>query len=189
MDGSASTKTIEIGQYIADGLVTGMQNNQANVIATAQNLASETYNQFQLGLSSDKFAEIGRQICNGLVSGINSGRSGVINAATKVAADAYEAAKKELDINSPSKKFAWLGKMSGEGYVEGLKKKMQSVKDVMAAAVPEASIGAAAGMKRGKASTGGQVINQTVNVYSKTDNLIDTARAFKQSQKEAARAW
>ena len=73
--------------------------------------------------------------------------------------------------------------------MEGLKKKMQSVKDVMAAAVPEASIGAAAGMKRGKASTGGQVINQTVNVYSKTDNLIDTARAFKQSQKEAARAW
>ena len=189
VDGSASTKTIEIGQYIADGLVTGMQNNQANVIATAQNLASETYNQFQLGLSSDKFAEIGRQICNGLVSGINSGRSGVINAATKVAADAYEAAKKELDINSTSKKFAWLGKMSGEGYVEGLKKKMQSVKDVMAAAVPEASIGAAAGMKRGKASSGGQVINQTVNVYSKTDNLIDTARAFKQSQKEAARAW
>ena len=31
----------------------------------------------------------------------------------------YESAKEALDINSPSKKFAWLGDMSIEGYTAG----------------------------------------------------------------------
>lgn len=188
VDGSASTKTTEVGEYIDAGLVAGMENGKTEVITTAETLAADLYAAFETNLASDKFNEIGKQICAGLVSGINSGRSDVIKAATQMAADAYEAAKKELDIHSPSKKFAWLGQMSGEGYVEGLKSSMASVKSVMAAAVPSASAGIKVG-KLGGSAIGGNVINQTVNVYSPTENMIDVARAFKQSQKEAARAW
>ena len=32
-------------------------------------------------------------------------------------------------------------------------------------------------------------IEQTINIYSQTDNLVETTRKFKQSQKEAAQEW
>ena len=32
-------------------------------------------------------------------------------------------------------------------------------------------------------------INQEINIYSQTDNLIETTRKFRESQKEAAAEW
>ena len=44
-----------------------------------------------------------------------------------MARTAYNAAKSELDINSPSKKFAWIAQMSGEGFINGMKQMLAKV--------------------------------------------------------------
>lgn len=68
------------------------------------------------------WGEIGLNIINGLVQGIKNGVGSIIDAAKDVAKDAFDAAAKKLGINSPSKKFAWIGKMCVEGFEQPLKK-------------------------------------------------------------------
>lgn len=184
---STSTKTTTIGEAVDQGLIDGMVNNQPLVITQAQMMCAEVYSTFETELSSDKFVTIGEQICQGLVSGIENGADWIKEAAKKAAKEAFEAAKKELDVNSPSRKFRWLGEMSGEGYMNGLVESMNGVDKVIANAMPDSS-GSSGGVIKGSAKLG-TTVNQTVNIYAKTDNIIDTARQFKQSQREAANAW
>lgn len=62
---------------------------------------------------------VGDAVLNGMVRGMS--RSGKVKAAARRAArEAYEAAKDELDIDSPSKKFEFLGKMNNEGLASGM---------------------------------------------------------------------
>lgn len=48
-----------------------------------------------------------------------------------------DAAKKTLDIHSPSKKFAYLGEMSGEGYVSGWQDSMSGVDEIINESLPD----------------------------------------------------
>lgn len=68
------------------------------------------------------WGEIGLNIINGLIQGIKNGVGSIIDAAKDVAKDAFDAAKDVLGINSPSKKFAWIGKMCIEGFEQPLEK-------------------------------------------------------------------
>lgn len=63
---------------------------------------------------------LGKYITDGLVMGLYNGQNAVVAAAQAVAKAAFEAAKAELGISSPSKKFAFLGEMSGMGYMMGM---------------------------------------------------------------------
>lgn len=63
---------------------------------------------------------IGSAITDGMRIGINNGSSGVTSAAKSVAAKALAASKKELDINSPSRKYEEVGEYSDEGFAHGL---------------------------------------------------------------------
>lgn len=76
-----------------------------------------------------KFTEIGTEICNGIRIGIDAGRSRVIDAAVNMATQTYQAAKKALDINSPSRKFRWLGIYTGEGLSLGIDDSTEMVKN------------------------------------------------------------
>ena len=58
----------------------------------------------------------------GFAAGITAGKSLAITAAVNVAIAAYEAAKEELDINSPSRKFMELGMGVDEGFAKGITK-------------------------------------------------------------------
>ena len=75
----------------------------------------------------DEAPDVGEALSEGLAEGIIDGRSRVINAAAAVAAAAIRAAKKELDINSPSRKFRYLGQMTDEGFVVGINDGMRNV--------------------------------------------------------------
>lgn len=63
------------------------------------------------------WGQVGRNIILGIVNGILNGIGAIIDAARKAATAAFEAAKHALDARSPSKKFEWLGKMSGLGFM------------------------------------------------------------------------
>ena len=56
-----------------------------------------------------------------MVNGISAGIGEVTSAIKDLASKAIQAGKDALGIHSPSKKFFYLGQMSGEGMVNGLK--------------------------------------------------------------------
>lgn len=69
-----------------------------------------------------EFSTVGSNISAGVASGIRSGQSEAINAAANMAAAALAAAKKELHIASPSKKFRTeVGKQIPAGMAFGIK--------------------------------------------------------------------
>ena len=113
--------------------------------------------------------------------------------------DAINAGNKTLDINSPSKKFDYMGEMSGEGYVGGWKRSMAGINEIIEASLPDTSMkpkytGGMSGSAeltddRSRNEAKQYNINQEINIYSQTDNLIETTRKFRESQKEAAAEW
>lgn len=76
---------------------------------------------------SINWSSIGANIISGIANGILNGVRTVINAAKKAAKSAFDAAKNALGIHSPSKKFAWIGKMSGEGWEKGMDQSFDSI--------------------------------------------------------------
>lgn len=113
-------------------------NEQAGLAAAAElgGLREETDKQIAELLDGveevfvDETPEVGESLSEGLAEGILDGKSGVVNAAAAVAAAAVRAAKKALDINSPSRKFRYLGQMTDAGFASGIK---DGIKDVQAA--------------------------------------------------------
>lgn len=187
----AQNKFVEIGRQIPDGLSQGISSGKPGAVSAASSLGREITSALQTELPRSKFEEVGGQVSSGLAQGISNGASGVISAATEMAQKAVSAAKKALEINSPSRKFAYLGKMSGAGYIEGWRESMENVNAVVAASLPDTSMGQ---LTRGGESPfyGSQKINhinQEINIYSQTDNLIEAAWKFEEAQKEAARQW
>ena len=91
----------------------GVQDSFESAMSDAANTVSEYYSEFY---------DAGSYVMDGLADGIWANRSAAINAAASAAASAYAAACSELDINSPSKKFEWLGRMSDEGLGGGFLK-------------------------------------------------------------------
>lgn len=73
--------------------------------------------------------DAGKQMMVGLALGIGAGGSVAVSAAAKVARDALAAAKNELGIKSPSKKFMEVGQYSMEGMAVGMQNGVQPVID------------------------------------------------------------
>lgn len=118
---SPSKVTKEIGEYFDAGLKEGIQKGKPDVVNVVSDIVAEIITTSKNGLQTSVFHEIGSQITQGLLDGIVSGKSGVIRSIEDMCTEAVAAAKKELDINSPSKKFEYMGDMSAKGYMEGWK--------------------------------------------------------------------
>lgn len=73
-------------------------------------------------LEYDNFYSVGEYMAEGMANGLGSTYSLnlVDQAARNLASKAINGAKDRLRVASPSKVFAWLGEMSGEGFVNGL---------------------------------------------------------------------
>lgn len=72
--------------------------------------------------------EIGVNIIDGLVKGVLSAAGRLLEAVGNVVMGAFNKAKEWLGIASPSKKFAYLGEMTGEGLALGLSQSAGDVK-------------------------------------------------------------
>ena len=89
----------------------------------------------------DSFYNCGEYLMLGLKRGIENEKSDAIDAAAKAASEAYQAAQKELDVNSPSKKFVWLGEMSDAGLAKGFDKGRDIIKESAIKAADVAFVG------------------------------------------------
>ena len=67
----------------------------------------------------DGFIDFGSAIIDGIWSGISAGWNWLTGKVKEVAGSLFGAAKEELDINSPSRKFKWLAEMCVAGWDEG----------------------------------------------------------------------
>lgn len=156
------------------------------------------------------------QTCNGIIAGIDSKWGSVVEKYRALANAAMSAYNDTLVIKSPSKKFKWSAEMTMEGIERGVDENERAVirkyeslaEDILFAyqgklqevdmtvpgaektiytATPDMSVWDS---KRTEGSNEKQVsVQQEINIYSKTDSIIETARKFKESQKEAATEW
>lgn len=87
------------------------------------------------GNSSKKAEDLGAAVALGMAAGIKNNQGEAIGAAAGMAAGAYNAAKSELQVNSPSRKFAWLADMCTVGFKErftiGMQDAMASFDEIM----------------------------------------------------------
>ena len=134
----------ELGASMTGGLEQGIENKKETLLEKAGNVAIQTLKKFGEKLSRKNGSEIGEDVTAGLESGIRSGKSGVIYAAVDVALEAYKAAKKALDINSPSGMFESLGVWSDAGFAKGFIKNTH----VVVSAVKDVAGDALSGMKK-----------------------------------------
>lgn len=89
-------------------LVVNFINSLANAIRS---------NSHQVGEAGGNLAAA---MIEGMVSGLGAGVGKVVSAAENIAGSAINAAKKVLDINSPSKEFIKIGQSVNEGFAKGL---------------------------------------------------------------------
>lgn len=89
----------------------------------------------ELDTLPDSLAGIGSNSAVGLTDGI-MGKIDDIRAAGAAAGNAaIEGAQTALDVHSPSRKFGWLGRMSGVGYINELRSSLRGVGDMFSATV------------------------------------------------------
>lgn len=183
---SPSKKTQKMGEDFDEGFIVGVKKKTQILINTVSNMATSVLQTVEREMSKSKAVDIGKQIPAGIAEGIRSGESDAINAAEEMAKKSLEAAKKALEINSPSKKFAYLGEMSGDGYIEGWRRSMVDVDAVIAESLPDTSMAQTPqtkqiqGMSQNDSEAGSVTVVQ--NIYAK-----DTS--YKAQQKEAAKQF
>ena len=73
------------------------------------------------------WSELGTQILQGLVDGLVAGWNWLVTTVRNLVSQIFQAAKQALGIASPSKKFRYIGEMTGEGFEEGLEDTEQNI--------------------------------------------------------------
>lgn len=176
-----------IGQKAGNNIAMGIRSRVGAASSAGRSVASAAYN----GANSytGQFYSIGTAMMRGLANGIYAGQSGVVNAIISTVQAAIDAAKQQLQINSPSRVFRWIGEMSAEGYALGIDDRLRMMEDTIhtrMASVATAPQVQRADMQGGYAAgtvggAGGNIIiYQTVNA-NETD--------YAAQQREAARSF
>lgn len=114
---SPAQTMIPIGNDVGAGVGQGMSEynfsgDAAAMAQSAKNAAAAAMN--GAGINA------GKMFSAGIATGILSGRSGVVSAAISVARAAVSAMRSALQINSPSRVTAEIGRYTGEGFEIGL---------------------------------------------------------------------
>ncbi|MCL1999136.1 MAG: phage tail tape measure protein [Turicibacter sp.] len=152
---SPSKKTMEIGEFVGEGLIEGMENTKSNIIDTAtqlataiitaindkinsgvfevqqsiRNLVQGVRSTAESEVNSANFATIGENMASGVARGIDSGGGLVQNAARNLINKAMSAMKSAADIRSPSRKTMEFGEFLGEGLKIGLDSYLQPLEE------------------------------------------------------------
>lgn len=115
---NSKTKIQNDGKNLIQAFINGMNSKKSDASSAVTSIVSATADKADDYNSS--YYNAGSNAIQGLINGMNSKRSSAINTAANIAAAALQAAKNELDINSPSRAFEEVGRYSDEGMVNGL---------------------------------------------------------------------
>lgn len=97
-----------------NNLVNGIKELPAKMVQFAKDLLNAV-----AGLPDD-FMEVGSNIVTGIWNGISAGWDWLVGKVKDLAGSLLQGAKDALGIESPSKEFAWVGKMVDEGFAKGI---------------------------------------------------------------------
>lgn len=190
MDGTESRAMAAIGGGAGQSFAGGIRGSQKDVTAQIEALCSAALRTCQTGTDKSEYESIGENIPEGMAAGIRSKIGEAVAATAEMVSQVLAESKKGLDINSPSKKFEYMGEMSGDGYIVGWEKSMANIDDVIAESLPDTSMPAQASSGESRPAAGRQIeVNQEINIYALQDDPMDAAKKFRDTQKEAAEEW
>lgn len=119
---------IEAGVNIMISLITGLIDMIPKLVESLPQIFAAIIKAF----ASVDWLEIGVNIITGIINGIVSMVGALVDAAINAAKAAFNAAKEALGISSPSKEFAYIGKMTDEGFALGIEKNAGIVDEAVA---------------------------------------------------------
>ena len=119
----------------AEGVSEGITEQQPLVAEQAKQL-TEAAKEEIAGYQAD-FKAVGESLMEGVAKGVCDGQSGVVNAVAKALQAAVRAAKKEMDINSPSRVMAKIGDYMAQGVGVGWSDRMDSVSDTISGSLSD----------------------------------------------------
>lgn len=119
----------------AEGVSEGITEQQPLVAEQAKQL-TEAAKEEIAGYQTD-FKAVGESLMEGVAKGVRDGQSGVVNAVAKALQAAVRAAKKEMDINSPSRVMAKIGDYMAQGVGVGWSDRMDSVSDTISGSLSD----------------------------------------------------
>ena len=120
---SPAQKMVPVGTDVAAGVGQGM--GEYDFSGDAETMANNAKSASSSAMRSPG-NKAGRMFSAGVASGIRAGRSGVVNAAVSVARAAVSAMRSELQIHSPSRVTAEIGRYTGEGFEIGMVESLHS---------------------------------------------------------------
>ena len=121
-----------------------------------------------------KVLEIGSNIVKGIWQGISDGWSWLTDSIKNLADNLLQGVKDALGIESPSKEFAWVGKMVDEGFAKGIEDNANLVDSALATLSPSISGGSVYANLEGVGSNEQSIV---MNVYPSAGmNEKDLAR-------------
>ena len=115
---SASELFSSAGTELAEGVASGISDGKTSVNSAVISLIDGAAKSLRSYRSS--FESAGSYVASGFAAGIRSGITAAANAAARMASAASSAARKNLDINSPSKVFRKIGYSVPEGFAQGI---------------------------------------------------------------------
>lgn len=155
------------GQDLIRKIINGILAIASNLADTARNIVNNAVN----SISDSKWYAAGRSLIQGLINGIGSMGGALWSAAWDIAKKALAALMAALGVESPSKEFMKVGKMSIQGLVKGL---------VDNAGMVEGAMGLLAGRTLGGASAipgmayyGAMAPSMTSNYNNTYNNILN----------------
>ena len=174
-----STKISQLGKSIIDGIVNGLTDGAIKVDSAVSTLVSSC----EAALQDVSFYDMGTSLVDGFANGITDQTFKAEASAKDMARAAYLAAKGELAINSPSKKFKRLAYSIPEGTAVGIDSKVDVVKS---SAVNMAK--AAIDSTKGTISKLGSILsNNNINAKPTVSPVIDATNLDPRSMRLGAK--
>ena len=174
-----STKISQLGKSIIDGIVNGLTDGATKVDSAISTLISSC----EVALQDVSFYDMGTSLVDGFANGITDQTFKAEASAKAMARAAYLAAKRELAINSPSKKFKRLAYSIPEGTAVGIDSKVDIVKS---SAVNMAK--AAIDSTKGTISKLGSILsNNNINAKPAISPVIDATNLDPKSMRLGAK--
>lgn len=117
---STSTNMSQI-ERTTDSKAKGALDSVSTNFGKMEKTVTDNMNNAKSAAMSQDWGGVGRSIVDGMSAGVNERARALANSVANAANQAYYAAKRALQVNSPSKKTKWLFKMVMEGGVVGVK--------------------------------------------------------------------
>lgn len=133
--GTGAEVAESVNTISTDAVSAGIAEQQPLVAEQAKQL-TETAKEEIAGYQAD-FKAVGESLMEGVAKGVRDGQSGVVNAVAKALQAAVRAAKKEMDINSPSRVMAKIGDYMAQGIGVGWSDRMDSVSDTISGSLSD----------------------------------------------------